>query len=119
MFQRTLSGCANQAKDLVTQRPHPGGQPFQIIGIHSPEFEREKDRDRIEAKIAEFELKHPTMMDNDFSYWKSMQNRYWPTYYLIDKRGYIRHVFIGETHKGDRRAQLIESAIAELLAEPA
>ena len=95
------------------------GQPFQVIGVHSPEFEHEKDRARIEEKIAEFDLKHPTMMDNDFHYWKSMHNRYWPTYYLIDKRGYIRHVFIGETHKGTRRAQLIESAIAELLAEPA
>ncbi len=48
-----------------------------------------------------------------------MRNRYWPTFYLIDKRGIIRHIFIGETHAGDRRAVVIEAAIRELLAEPA
>ncbi|MEM7208147.1 MAG: redoxin domain-containing protein [Pseudomonadota bacterium] len=92
---------------------------FQVIGIHTPEFSHEKVRSNIEAKIAEFELKHPSMMDNDFQFWKLMQNRYWPTFYLIDKRGLIRYVFIGETHANTRRAKAIENAIAALLAEPA
>jgi hypothetical protein len=48
-----------------------------------------------------------------------MRNRYWPTFYLIDKRGIIRHIFVGETHAGDRRALVIEEAIQLLLAEPA
>ena len=39
---------------------------FQVIGIHTPEFDHEKDRSRVEAKIAEFGLKHPSMLDNDF-----------------------------------------------------
>jgi hypothetical protein len=71
------------------------------------------------AEFAEFDLEHPSMMDNDFSFWKSMRNRYWPTFYLIDKRGIIRHIFVGETHAGDRRALVIEEAIQLLLAEPA
>ncbi len=92
---------------------------LQVIGIHTPEFEHEKVRANIEEKIAEFGLKHPSMMDNDFYYWKSMRNRYWPSFYLIDKRGFIRHVFIGEIHAEDRRAQAIEHALKNLLAEPA
>ncbi len=59
---------------------------FLIIGVHTPEFEHEKVRENIEKKIAEFGLKHPTVMDNDFRYWKAMNNRYWPSYYLIDKK---------------------------------
>ena len=92
---------------------------FQVIGIHTPEFEHEKIRQNVEEKIRKFGLKHPSMMDNDFAFWRRMGNRYWPTFYLIDKRGYIRHVFIGETHPGDQRAREVEAALKNLLAEKA
>ncbi len=90
---------------------------FQVIGIHSPEFDHEKDRSAIEASMKKFKLKHPTMMDNDFAFWKKMGNRYWPSFYLIDKRGFLRHIFIGETHDADPRAKQVEMAIRQLLDE--
>ncbi len=90
---------------------------FLVIGVHTPEFEHEKDLNRIAAKIKEFKLHHPVMVDSDFSYWKAMNNRYWPTFYLVDKQGNIREKFIGETHKGDKRAQKIEASIQHLLTE--
>ncbi|MEE9304198.1 MAG: redoxin family protein [Thiotrichaceae bacterium] len=90
---------------------------FQVIGIHTPEFKHEHDRKRVAAKIKEFELHHPVMMDNDFSYWKALNNRYWPAYYLIDKKGKIRAKFIGETHQGDSNAEAINAAIKQLLME--
>ena len=67
--------------------------------------------------MAEFELHHPVMMDNDFAYWRALRNEYWPAYYIVDKQGNIRKGFIGETHKGDRRAKKIENIIAKLLKE--
>lgn len=93
------------------------GEPFSVIGIHSPEFEHEKEPDRVAAKIAEFGLRHPVMMDNDFRYWRALGNRYWPTFYLVDKQGRLRAAFIGETHDGDSRALRIEEQIRQLLAE--
>lgn len=93
------------------------GKGFQIIGIHSPEFDHEHERDRVEAKVKEFELHHPVMMDNDFSYWRALGNRYWPTYYLVDTDGYVRARYIGETHVGDQQAAKIESEIEALLKE--
>jgi len=93
-------------------------QDLQIIGIHSPEFEYEKNYDNVAAKAKEFELHHPIMLDNDFAYWEALNNEYWPAYYLIDKQGQIRYLFIGETHSGDSRADKIENAITKLLAEP-
>ena len=92
-------------------------QPFTIIGVHSPEFDYEKDRTNIEAKVEEFKLHHPVMIDNDFSYWKKLGNKYWPSFYLIDKTGKARGYWIGETHSGDKRAKAIEKAIRALLAE--
>ena len=90
---------------------------FRVIGIHSPEFKHEHDREKVIAKVKEFELHHPVMMDNDFSYWKALNNRYWPAFYLVDKKGKIRGKFFGETHEGDRNAKKIEAAITLLLKE--
>jgi len=92
-------------------------QSFQVIGIHSPEFEHERDRDNVAAKIAEFGLEHPVMLDNDFAYWRLLNNRYWPAFYLVDKSGSIRHLHVGETHEGDARAIRIEQQIRALLQE--
>ena len=94
------------------------GEKFRIIGIHTPEFEHEKIRASIEIKANEFGLHHPIMIDNDFSYWKAMQNRYWPAFYLLDKKGMVRAMFFGETHEGDEQASRIEKVIRKLLAEP-
>ena len=92
-------------------------EAFQVIGVHSPEFDYERNPDAIREKIAEFKLKHPVMIDNDHRYWRAMNNRYWPAFYLIDKQGEIREVYIGETHIGDKRATAIEAKIRELLNE--
>ncbi len=90
---------------------------FQIIGIHSPEFEHEKIHKNIADKIKHFKITNPVMVDNDMAYWRRLNNRYWPAYYLVDKKGNIRAKFIGETHKGTAQANKIEKTIELLLAE--
>ena len=90
---------------------------FTVIGVHTPEFEHEKVLENVRAKVREFELAHPVMIDNDFSYWRAMGNRYWPAFYLIDKRGLVRKVYVGETHQGDSQARRIQNTVARLLAE--
>jgi len=93
------------------------GKPFTVVGIHSPEFDHEKDRNAVGQNTKKFKLEHPVMIDNDHSYWRAIGNRYWPTYYLVDKTGNIRGVYVGETHSGDRNARAIENQIDQLLAE--
>lgn len=92
-------------------------EDFLVIGIHTPEFEHEKNRDNVVAKTEAFKLHHPVMMDNNFTYWKAFKNRYWPSFYLVDKQGNVRANFIGETHVGDANARQIENVIRALLAE--
>lgn len=95
------------------------GADFRVIGVHSPEFDYERERDAVVKQVKKFGLKHPIMIDNDFAYWKAMNNRYWPAFYLIDAQGRIRHTYVGETHKGDKQAKQIETDIKALLAEAA
>ncbi len=91
-------------------------QGLQIIGVHTPEFDHEKIRSNIEKKVKEFKLHHPVMIDNDFSYWRSLNNRYWPSYYLVNPQGQIVYNHVGETHEGDRKAINLERKIQELLS---
>ena len=90
---------------------------FTVVGIHTPEFDHEHERHRVAEKIKEFKLEHPVMMDNDYRFWRSMNNRYWPAFYLVDKRGQVRGYYIGETHTGSSKARQIERHIKRLLAE--
>ena len=90
---------------------------FAVIGVHTPEFEHERHRGRLEDKVKLYDLRHPIMIDNDFSYWNAMGSRYWPTFFLIDKQGYIRAQYVGQTDTESDQAVAIEQMIETLLAE--
>jgi thiol-disulfide isomerase/thioredoxin len=83
-----------------------------ILGVHTPEFEFEKDYDNVQAAVDRFDIKYPVILDNDFSTWRAYKNRYWPRKYLIDIDGYIVYDHIGE---GGYEAT--EKKIQELLEE--
>ena len=107
--------CYRSFPWLVALEKRLEGKPFRVIGIHAPEFDREKVRASIAAKATEFGLRHPIMVDNDLAYWRALGNRYWPAYYVVDKNGIVRARFVGETHEGDAQAQAIEREIESLL----
>lgn len=94
-------------------------QGFEVIGIHSPEFKHERDKMRVARKVKEFGLTNPVMIDNDFRYWKALNNRYWPSFYLVDRQGNIRFSFVGEMHKDTDRAEQVDKIIEILLQEEA
>ena len=83
-----------------------------IIGNHYPEFSYEADLDHLKQAVADLDITYPVAQDNDRATWKAYKNHYWPTLYLIDKRGHIRYVHIGEG-----AYEITEAAIQELLAE--
>lgn len=85
---------------------------FEIVGVHSPEFEFEKKYDNVVMASKQYELLYPIVQDNDFKIWRAYENRYWPAHYLIDKNGDIRY-----THFGEGNYIETENAIRTLLNE--
>jgi thiol-disulfide isomerase/thioredoxin len=71
-------------------------QGLIIIGIHSPEFEFEKDIKNVELAVEKFGINYPVILDNDKKTWDAFENRYWPRKYIADDQGYIRYDHIGE-----------------------
>jgi len=85
-----------------------------IIAVHSPEFKYEYDVGKVKDYIREHQIPYPVPIDNEFRNWRRYRNRYWPTLYLIDKRGEIQCTKIGEGSYEET-----ERTIQRLLAEPA
>jgi thiol-disulfide isomerase/thioredoxin len=85
-----------------------------VVGVHSPEFQFEKNFTNVNDAVQRFGIKYPVILDSDRGTWNAYQNDYWPRYYLIDTQGYIRYDHIGE---GDY--DQIEKSIQSLLAERA
>ncbi len=83
-----------------------------IIGVHTPEFEFEKNATNVKQAIADFGIKYPVMQDNNYATWNAYSNQYWPAEYLIDSQGNIRH-----THFGEGEYDQTEKAIQDLLKE--
>ena len=87
-------------------------QGLLIIGIHSPEFEFEKDPENVKLAIEKHGINYPVVLDNDMKTWKAFENKYWPRKYLADHEGYLRY-----DHIGEGRYQETEKVIQQLLEE--
>jgi cytochrome c biogenesis protein CcdA/thiol-disulfide isomerase/thioredoxin len=89
-----------------------GNTNFVIIGVHTPEFEFEKNPENVRKAIADLGIPWPVVLDNDYRQWRAYGNRYWPAHYFIDARGHLRYRHFGE---GDY--QKSKEVIRELLKE--
>ncbi|HSD05176.1 MAG TPA: redoxin family protein [Nitrosopumilaceae archaeon] len=87
-------------------------QGLLIIGIHSPEFEFEKDINNVKMAVQQYGITYPVVLDNDMKTWKAFENRYWPRKYIADSEGYIRYDHIGEGDY-DKTEKMIQQLLEE------
>jgi cytochrome c biogenesis protein CcdA/thiol-disulfide isomerase/thioredoxin len=67
-----------------------------IVGVHTPEFEFEKNPENVKMAVERFGLHYPVAIDSDFKTWQNYNNQYWPAHYLIDQKGIVRSFHFGE-----------------------
>ena len=89
-----------------------GDKGLVIVGVHTPEFEFEKNIDNVKTSLQKYGIKYPVIQDNDYKIWNAYENNYWPRMYIVDPQGYIVYDKIGE---GDYNQT--EKVIQILLAE--
>jgi cytochrome c biogenesis protein CcdA/thiol-disulfide isomerase/thioredoxin len=71
-------------------------QGLVIIGVHSPEFDFEKNLDNVKNAVNKLNIQYPVALDNQFTTWRQYANQYWPAHYLIDKEGKVVYTHFGE-----------------------
>jgi hypothetical protein len=81
-----------------------------VVGIHSPGFERSRERGAVEAAVARLGISYPVLLDPDLEMWQEYENRGWPARYLFDGRG-----MLFDYHFGEGAYRETELAIQELL----
>jgi len=87
-------------------------QGLVVIGVHTPEFEFEKNINNVRRALTDINVDYEIAIDNDYAIWRVFGNHYWPALYFIDAQGRIRHYHFGE---GDYERS--ERVIQQLLSE--
>lgn len=91
---------------------------LEIVGVHTPEFESDKVLANVTASLKADRVDWPVMQDNAHATWNAYESRGWPSFYLVDRRGVIREIHVGEISSrfpGDIPG--LEATIKKLLAE--
>ncbi len=109
-------GCSNckatfpHMRDLYAKY---AGDDFEIIGVHAPEFDFERDVDAVAQAAQDNGLVWPIAIDNDKLNFRSWQDRrFWPRIFLIDADGNVRYDHIGEGAYDE-----IDAAVGALIDE--
>ena len=108
--------CIRTLPYLVDWNEKYADKGLVIVGVHSPEFEFEKNVDNVKAAVQKYGIKYPVIQDNDKGTWDAYQNRYWPRKYLVDNEGYIRYDHIGEGGYAETE-KVIRSLLTERAAQ--
>ena len=77
-----------------------------VIGVHTPELDYEKDPANVERYVREHGITYPVAIDNDSATWDRYDNHAWPALYLIDRKGQIRYVRVGEGAYDETQRQI-------------
>lgn len=116
LYEFWTFGCFNCRNTLpylidlyAAYRPHG----LEIVGIHYPEFDHERDRAAIAEASDDLGVTWPVLFDDDGVNWRAAENRWWPRIFVVDQTGEIRFDHIGEGAYTE-----YESAIRALLDVP-
>lgn len=104
--------CRNTIPYVNQWQKKYGGEKFKIIGVHTPEFKTEKIFSRVKEQTAKLGIEYAVVTDNEYKTWEAYEQQYWPVVYLVDKKGIIRYVHIGEGNY-DETEKTIQSLLAE------
>jgi thiol-disulfide isomerase/thioredoxin len=85
-----------------------------VVGVHSPEFDFEKDPGNVSAAVRNLRVDYPVALDDNMDIWNAFGNQYWPEQYVADRQGHVRFQHVGEGGDTD-----IENVLRKLLGVPA
>lgn len=109
-------GCYNckntipYLQDIYAEHKDAG---LEIVGVHAPEFDHEKEPDAILAAARDLGVTWPIALDTDRRNFRAWQGSpaYWPRTYVLDQNGLIRFDHVGEGAYDE-----LEQTVAALLA---
>ncbi len=110
-------GCYNckntipYLQDIYSEYQDAG---LEIVGVHSPEFDYERDPEAILTAAQDLGVTWPIALDTERRNFRAWQGSpaYWPRTYVLDQEGLIRF-----DHIGEGAYEELEQTVATLLSE--
>lgn len=107
------SNCKATLSHMQALYAKYGGEDFEIVGIHAPEFDFERDPEAIAQAAKDLGVTWPIALDTEKLNFRSWQERrFWPRLILIDRNGNMRF-----NHVGEGKYDEIDAAVGALIAE--
>jgi len=88
-----------------------------VIGVHTPEFDIEKQTSNVQKAVSKFGITYPVAIDNNYAIWNAFHNQYWPAHYFIDAKGRVRYEHFGEGEY-DQSERWIQNLLKEANSRP-
>jgi thiol-disulfide isomerase/thioredoxin len=88
-----------------------------VIGVHTPEFDFEKELPNVQKAVQKFGITYPIALDSNRSIWDAFHNEYWPAHYFIDAKGKVRFEHFGEGNY-DESEHWIQQLLQERAGKP-
>jgi thiol-disulfide isomerase/thioredoxin len=104
--------CRNTLPFVKSWHDRYQAKGLTVIGVHSPEFDEERNVESLRREVTSLDIRYAVVTDNDYETWNAYHVEAWPTAFLLDKKGRIRWMHVGEG--GYDEADLL---IQKLLAE--
>ena len=104
--------CRNTLPFVESWHDRYKDKGLTVIGVHSPEFDEEREVEKVRSEVASLGIRYPVVTDNDYKTWTAYKVEAWPTVFLLDKQGRIRWMRVGEGDY-DEAERLIQKLLAE------
>jgi thiol-disulfide isomerase/thioredoxin len=88
-----------------------------VIGVHTPEFDFEKQLPNVQKAVQKFGITYPVALDSDQEIWNAFHNQFWPAHYFIDAKGKVRFEHFGEGNY-EQSEHWIQQLLQERNASP-
>lgn len=88
-----------------------------VVGVHTPEFEFEKDLGNVRQALRPLGITYPIRLDSDYAQWRNFDNKAWPGFYIIDAKGRVVYQSAGERDY-DKAERALQSLLREADGKP-
>ena len=106
----TCVNCIRTLPRLRQWHERYAAHGLTIVGVHTPEFDFEREPDNVAEAVGRLGIAYPVAQDNDYLTWQAFYNCCWPGKYLIGVDGALVY-----RHVGEGAYQSTEGAIREAL----
>lgn len=95
-FSGSCVSCRRHGRYVKAWQSTYGPSGLRVVGVHSPEHDFERDDRQVARTLDSLGITYPVLQDRAFATLTAFRTQVLPSTYLVDERGTVRAVTLGE-----------------------